>query len=402
MIRHLFKLIWNRRRRNYLLISEIFFSFVVLFAVATFGLFFGFRLAEPRGFEFEDIWTVRMNWEDAQQTDSLSDAQTKEIMAAMQQEMMAYDEVSGVTWTSSNVPWSGNQWSTSYLYEGIERDFHLHYISDEFKDVMQLSVIEGRWFTPDDDVANPVPVVLNRTACKSTFGNEPPLGQILTDDDEELPIEYVVVGVVDGYRYQGEMAGSFPSLFHRRNHNDTLGLVAGTALVRVRPDAGVDFQHEISRRLSEVTHGWTIGVQTLEEARDGYLDSIKMGAMPLVIIGVFLVFNVALGLFGILWYSISRRRSEIGVRRAAGARKGQISWQIIGEALVMATFAIMVGAILALQVPLLGFDPRISMPIYLLAIGCASIMIYLIVTVCAMYPSRLAARIQPAEALHDE
>ncbi|MBU0983887.1 MAG: ABC transporter permease [candidate division Zixibacteria bacterium] len=402
MIRHMFKLIWNRKRRNYLLISEIFFSFVVLFAVSTFALFTGIRLSEPLGFDYEDVLVVQTNYEDAQQTDSLSEREVKDIMATMERELRSCREVVDVAWGSSNLPWAGSMWRTSYIYDGIERDYSIHYVSDHFADVMTMPLLEGRWFNADDDAAAITPIVINRKVCETTFGDKPAIGQIITDDDDETPVDFVVIGVVDEYRYRGEMEVSEPSIFFRRTHEDSLTLYAGTALVKVRPDAGVGFQKTITDRLAEISHGWIIGVEALEDARNESLRNIKINALPGVIVALFLVFNVALGLFGILWYSVSRRRGEIGVRRAAGALAAHISWQIIGEALVMATFAILVGIILAIQVPLLDIQPQISTAIYLLAMICSSLMIYMIVAVCAMYPSRLAARIQPAEALHDE
>jgi putative ABC transport system permease protein len=116
----------------------------------------------------------------------------------------------------------------------------------------------------------------------------------------------------------------------------------------------------------------------------------------------FLVFNVALGLFGVLWYSINRRRGEIGLRCAVGADARRISGQILGESLMMATLGVVLGLFFAIQVPMTGLFGSVGLGVYLLAMVSAAALIYLIVTACAVYPSRLAARIQPAEALRDE
>jgi putative ABC transport system permease protein len=58
MIRHLFKMVWNRRRNNILLSVEIFFSFLVLFLVVVFGVYFADNYRQPLGFDYHDVLTV--------------------------------------------------------------------------------------------------------------------------------------------------------------------------------------------------------------------------------------------------------------------------------------------------------------------------------------------------------
>ena len=116
---------------------------------------------------------------------------------------------------------------------------------------------------------------------------------------------------------------------------------------------------------------------------------------------VFLVFNVALGLFGVPWHTIQQRRAEIGLRRAMGATAGAISGQILGEILVVTTFGLALGLLVAAQFPLLGvLDVKAG--VYLTAMLLATGLIYALSTVCALYPSRLAAGIHPAVALREE
>jgi putative ABC transport system permease protein len=114
-----------------------------------------------------------------------------------------------------------------------------------------------------------------------------------------------------------------------------------------------------------------------------------------------LIINVGLGLFGILWYNINKRRSEIGLRRAIGATGSGISTQMIGEALAMATIALFIGLFFTVQFPLLNvFD--LPSGIYITAIALSAGFIYLLVILCALYPGSQAAKIYPAVALHED
>ncbi len=61
MMRHLFKLVWNRKRSNALIILEIFFSFLVVFIVATLGVYFWDNYRRPLGFSYQDVWRIEVD-----------------------------------------------------------------------------------------------------------------------------------------------------------------------------------------------------------------------------------------------------------------------------------------------------------------------------------------------------
>ena len=115
----------------------------------------------------------------------------------------------------------------------------------------------------------------------------------------------------------------------------------------------------------------------------------------------FLIINVAFGLFGVLFQNITRRKGEIGVRRAMGATGLNIMGQFVGEMVVLATFSIALGVFFAVQFPILNvFD--VASSVYFGGIVAAILAVYVLVILCAWFPSRQAAAIHPAMALHDE
>jgi putative ABC transport system permease protein len=126
--------------------------------------------------------------------------------------------------------------------------------------------------------------------------------------------------------------------------------------------------------------------------------------IPTIILSIvagFLTINVALGMFGVLWYNINKRKTEIGLRRAVGASAGSVKMQLVLESLLIATLAIAVGSFFAIQFPLLNvFD--LPAAVYLMALLLAIAFIYLLVLICSFYPGKQAAAIYPAIALHEE
>ena len=61
MLKHLFKLIWNKKKQNFLLIAEMLVSFLVIFAVFTLLIYFYRNYKQPMGFDYENVWAVKFD-----------------------------------------------------------------------------------------------------------------------------------------------------------------------------------------------------------------------------------------------------------------------------------------------------------------------------------------------------
>ncbi|UCD63117.1 MAG: ABC transporter permease [Candidatus Zixiibacteriota bacterium] len=396
MIRHAFKMIWNRKRRNSLLIIEIFFSFMVLFAVGAKVISDLNKFRQPLGFEYENVRVLYPGWHAVQ--DTMSPDEMKSILSQVARELSCCPEVELISCADGNIPFRNARFGTTFNYEGQDVSLDFTYADDEFASVLNIPLAEGRWFSREDDGSSMRPVVISRKLKDEVFGDEPVVGTVITGEKYDR----VIVGVIDKYLYRGELMEYRYGFFQRRVFPDTTDYLPDLILFKVRPDAGYQFEAQLLKRLTSMTHGWPVRIESLADKRAEMLKDYMWGIATVGLVAGFLVLNVALGLFGILWYSINRRRGEIGLRRAIGATMGKISTQVLFEALVLATFGIIAGIFVAAQAPIIGIDDTIGVPVYVIAMAYSALMIYLIVTVCALYPSRLAARVQPAEALHDE
>lgn len=393
MIRHLFKLIWNRKKSNFLLITEIFFSFLVLFAVLSLVVYNFRNYNKPLGFDHENVWLLSFR------SNSDSTAQNLRIQQQLLQRIRGFQEVESAAFSSNNTPFAFSKMNSAISY-GNSKDVMTNFyeVQDEIEDVLRLQVREGRWLGPQDAASRHKPIVINGMLKQKLFGGEEALGKQIPINDS---IHYTVVGVVDYYRADGEYGAEEAALFSRINLQNTDRDMWESLLLRVKPGTGVAFEEKMVKELSRIAKDWTIEVSTLENMR---VKKSKLTLIPMIALGVvcgFLVFNVALGLFGVLWYNISRRNGEIGLRRAVGADAGKIYRQFIGEVLVLATFGILLGAVFAVQFPLLHVF-QIESGVYFTALGFAVVIIYVLAAGCAFYPSRQAAGIEPAVALHEE
>ncbi|SFQ32529.1 ABC transporter permease [Hymenobacter arizonensis] len=399
MLRHLFTLIWNRKRSNLLLISEIFFSFVVLFGVGAVVITTAKNYLAPHGFNYEQVWRLQVR---AGQGLTMPRAELDDVL----RQVKALPGVQTVALTSGNTPFIFNNNNSFFGYKDKQSPLtNVYDADDHYATAMQLQLREGRWFAPADDGSNHRPVVISQDLRESLFGNEPALGKIFTyskpDKVTKPEDEFVVMGVVEKVRMESDFSAPISSLWKRLIPFDTTHWETANVLVRVAPGSGGLLQEKIARTVASVTRQWTTEVRVMNDERINRRRYTLVPVVGLAIIGLFLIINVALGLFGVLWYNISQRRAEIGLRRAMGATGASIGRQFLGEMMVVTTFGVLLGGLLAAQFPLLHAFDQPAQP-YLLAIAAATGAVYLITALCAWQPSRLAAAIHPAVALREE
>jgi len=399
MLRHLITLMWNRKRANGLLILEILLAFVVLFAVSSVGVYSWRNYHAPLGFAYQNVWKMQLN---------PGTQPHAEQFAALQRVLARLRSTPGVVTLSrsvDNTPFAFSNNTTEFrAIEGKDRPAAYGDVYDagpELRDVMGLRMVAGRWFDRRDEaVGRRPPIVITELTQAALFPDgTSALGKVIQGNLGEKE-EFEVVGVSGPYRAGGELSEPQPGYFLYISPQDTARALFNL-LVRVQPGSGAALEKKLNEEIRAASGGWSSNILPLPDERRTQL---KVNLTPPVILGVvciFLLVNVALGLFGVLWLNISQRRSELGVRRALGASGAAISRQVVGEILVLTTFGLGLGLLVAAQFPLLGvFNVKTS--VYLTAMALASAGLYVLATGCALYPSRLAAGIQPAVALREE
>ena len=398
MLRHLFKLIWNKKKQNALLIIEMFMSFIVMFAVFTMLVYSFKNYKQPVGFDYNDVWVITFfPPENINASDSVAMFQN-----ALKKTMFSMPQIKEVSFTGSNVPFSMNTSNTRTNYAGHKDAMTNMYQAEEtFNKVLNIKLVDGRWFTKADDASRYTPVVINQKLKEELFGNESAIGKILGEQNIEKGTSenrYKIMGVAENAKDKGSYQAVENGMYLKM---DTGALRwAGTMLVKVKPGADASFESKLFKTLSNAI-GTNIEIEHLDKK---LVTKNKVMLVPMIIAAVvagFLIINVALGLFGVLWYNINKRKSEIGLRRSLGASGNDVSKQLVGEALVLSTISLIIGAFFAVQFPLMNvFD--LPANTYLIAIVLAIIFIYVLVIICALYPGKQAAAIYPAVALHEE
>jgi putative ABC transport system permease protein len=388
MLRHLFKLIWNKKGTHSLLIIEIWASFLVLFGVLSLIVYNVRNYLQPIGFEYEQVWNL----------DLAINQDTTDVGAKLQrilQRVKSYKEVQSATRASSNTPFSANQMSNSVTYNKVEVGADFYNTDTDFSKTLDLPLLQGRWYREGDLVAKFIPIVINKKLADKLFLNESALNKVIKLDDKS---SYKVMGVVDKFKAKGEFMNDNPALFQMLAKDDRWN---SNILVKTAPGTDANFEAKLVRDIALMVPGWGIEVSYLKDSRINRHNLTLVPVIIFLIVSGFLLTNVALGLFGILNLNIGRRKNEIGLRRAMGATEGKVTIQFLGEIWVIATFSLIIGLLFAIQFPIMHvFD--LDGEIYITAIFASIVVIYIIVTLCAWFPSHQASKIHPALALHEE
>jgi putative ABC transport system permease protein len=417
MIRHLLKLVWHRKRANALVIAEIFFSFLIVFVVVTMAVSMLRRWNAPLGYQWRNVWVVSVANTVAKSASSintsteapgidpklLADAQ---LIDRLTRELRGIPQIAAVG--ADSTPAYGNAEWTSELGEKPRRtDVTADFASDEFARVMNLKVLRGRWFRPEDEAADYLATVVDSDAAKGLFGSiDKAVGQKLPGQgrgDPNGPKELRVVGVIAPYRKSGELSGPETRMaFFRSSLHKPQTPEAKTIVLAVRPGTPASFEAELSNRLHAMAPDVTFRIRRMEQMRRFDLRVRFTPLAVLAVVALFLISMVGLGLTGVLWQTVTRRMREIGLRRALGASGAGVRRQVMGEVAILATLAVIAGAVIVLQLPLLGLMRLVTTGEFSAGFATALAVIYGITLLCGAYPSWLASRIEPAEALRYE
>lgn len=391
MLKHLFTMIWNKRKQNFLLMFEILISFLVLFAVFTLIVYNYRNYHKPMGFDYDHVWVV--NYDNTLKTENRDSIML--FYETLRKSIKAMPQVKEITFTNNNIPFANATQQTGINEKGGLIDkVNLFQVDESYLHVLQLRVLEGRWFNKQDAASAITPVVINNTLREKLFGKLPAAGKVIGDKNKKL-----VIGVVEDAKFKGDYTVPGRALFE---HLDTVTYKwTNRMLIKVTPDADAAFEGRLYKTLTNNLQHSNVEIEHLENKRKtiNYFAIVPMAV--LLIVSLFLTINVSLGLFGVLWYNINKRKGEIGLRRAVGATGRSVSGQLIGESLVLATFSLFAGCFFAIQFPLLNvFD--LAAGVYVTAILLSVLFIYALVFICSLYPGKQAAAIYPAVALHED
>jgi putative ABC transport system permease protein len=253
----------------------------------------------------------------------------------------------------SNTPLDGNSSATYALVEGVTPPdntprVYYHRISPGFFSALGIPMREGRDFSDGDDArGRPVAIISSAMAARFWPGESAIGKRISMDEDEHgKPYWLEVVGVVGDVKYRTLIhdINRDPDIYvpMLQNASRSVSLVA-----RMNGDTAALTQ-SIRGELQRLDPNLPIyGVQTMRERMNSQTARARFTALLLGTFSVVAMLLAAVGIYGVMAYSVAQRTHEIGIRLALGADRGDVLKMVVGEGMALVGAGVLIGAVAA-------------------------------------------------------
>jgi predicted permease len=250
--------------------------------------------------------------------------------------------------TTTNVPLFGGSWTLGVTIGAAENSSKFTWVSRGYFRTMGIPVLEGRDFDEHDTSASRRVAIVNRMFARVFLGGASPLGRILrTVAEPNFPAtEYEIVGVIPDTKYNELRGETYPMTFAPAGQYPALG--SGAAVMIYSETAPTVTMDAVKRTISKTLPDAFINQVVFEtRIREGMVRE-RVVALLAGFFGLLATVLAMIGLYGLIAYLVARRRNEIGVRLALGARPGQVVSMVARDAGRLLAIGLTIGVILAL------------------------------------------------------
>jgi predicted permease len=272
-------------------------------------------------------------------------------------------------------------------------------VSREFFKTLGVAIVEGRGFTDDDRPEAPRVAVVNETLARRFWPGESAIDKIFHTRGGEGPA-FRIVGVSADHKVLTLSERPTPFLHVARSQRPAS---YSAIIARTRGDAAA-LLRDMRRALVALDPNVVfIENQTMEAEVDATLLPMRASAWLVSGVGMVAMLLAAIGLYGVIAYSVARRTREIGIRIALGAHRAAVVRMVMRQGLAVALAGLVAGCLLAAAAAwmiagvLYGITP--ADPVSWL--GAAAVLM-LVAAIANMIPAARAARVQPTQALRTE
>ncbi|PYT20584.1 MAG: multidrug ABC transporter substrate-binding protein [Acidobacteria bacterium] len=278
-------------------------------------------------------------------------------------------------------------------------------VGSRFLATMGIPVLAGRDFTERDGMSAPRVGIVNETFARDYFAHGNPVGQSVYFGDPKTPRpedRVQIIAVCKDAKYDHLQDKIPPTIYlsylQTREFNGGMTFDVRTALPPMAIASAVE------RTVAAIERNVPVAeMRTQEEQIRMALGGERMFAGLVGSFGLIAALLAAIGLYGVMAYSVARRTNEIGIRMAMGAGRGHVQWMVLRESLWMVAAGLTLGIPAALALTrlvreaLYGIQPNDP-----LSFVAAGVLMAVVAGVAGWIPARRAARVDPMRALRCE
>jgi putative ABC transport system permease protein len=272
-------------------------------------------------------------------------------------------------------------------------------ITNHYFEAMGVPLLRGRLFDARDREGKVRRVIINETLARTYFPGEDPIGRsVVVCWNDKAPDE--IVGVVGDVRHQDLQTAAKPTIYWppaRFQYPFMTVAVRTSGDPRSMASSVVSALHQLDANVPAAD------LRTMETVVEQSLAERRLTMLLLTIFAGVALVLAAVGIYGVISYSVTQRTQEIGIRMALGAERGRVLRMVVGQAMALALAGVVTGAIGAwfltrlMQKLLFGVSP--SDPMTFLAV---SALLAAVAALAASVPGLRATRVDPVVALRAE
>jgi putative ABC transport system permease protein len=308
---------------------------------------------------------------------------------------------------ASGLPLGNNGWQSGFTIEGRPAPppgqnplTEVAYVSPDYFSAMRMTMLNGRNFTEQDTKSAPRVTIIDEEFARRHWpdGNAAgPVGQQIRVGGNLVTI----IGLVRRVKMEGLATDSNRVQSYYPYKQMPLGGMI--FVIRTKADP-VSLASSARQQVHSVDKDQPISlVQTMEKIWDDSIAPEKLNLMLLVIFAGVALALAAIGIYGVMAYSVTQRTHEIGIRMALGAQRSDILKNIVGQGMLLALIGIVIGLGVAFGITRLMksllFGVSASDPITFSAV---SFVLILIALLACFFPARKAMKVDPIVALRYE
>jgi len=388
--------------RNLLVAAQVAISLVLLVGA---GLLLGtFQRLESMnpGFEPSHVLTVEVDLRNAHYP-------TERILPATNEMLERLRGLPGVrsASTSQVTPVSGSSWNDVLQVDGFaaqsENDALAWFnrVGPGYFETMGTPLLSGRDFDTHDVVGSPKVAIVNQALAKKFFHGANPVGKFYRDTYPKLGPPVQIVGLVGNAKYRNLREDDEPEVFVTTAQQEQQFPYASFVLRSSGPAA--DLTQSVKTALEQINPDLMMSFRPLADVVSASLTRERLLATLSGFFGALALLLATIGLYGVMSYNVTRRRSEIGIRMALGAQQARVLRLVLGEVSLLVGAGLIVGAVAALATTQListfvygvtARDPR--------TFAGAAVLLGVVALFAGYLPARKASRMDPMGALREE